>query len=81
VIAGTGSNVARIYKDNWPEGFTEFTLRKVAGTSDILISRYGRALDEALSGPGLTEAQIKANADRDQFGLRDSSVDFLPHAI
>lgn len=62
--------MAWVYKDSWPEGFTEFTVGRVAETAtstDILINRDDRRLDEALSGPDLTEAQISAHADRYQF--------------
>lgn len=66
----TGPNVAWVYRDTWPEGFTELTVGRVAETTtstDILINRNYKALDEALSGPGLTEAMVKTRADRYQF--------------
>jgi hypothetical protein len=66
----TGPNVAWVYRDTWPEGFTELTVGRVAESTtstDILINRNYKALDDALSGPGLTEAMVKTRADRYQF--------------
>jgi hypothetical protein len=66
----TGPNVAWVYKDQWPVGFTERTVGAVAETdtsTDIFINRNYKALDEALSAAGLTEGKVKARADRYQF--------------
>jgi hypothetical protein len=83
----TGPNVAWVYRDNWPDGFTEFTVGRVAETdtsTDILINRNYGPLDEALTGPGLTEAQVTTRADRYQFPvacalwLQQHQLDQLP---
>jgi hypothetical protein len=66
----TGPNVAWVYRDQWPDGFTERTVGAVAEadtSTDILINRNYKPLEEALSAASLTEAKVKARADRYQF--------------
>jgi hypothetical protein len=65
----TGPNVVWVTRDNWPEGFTEFTVGRVAETdasTDIMVNRDYQPLVDSLSG-GLTEAQVKSHRDRYQF--------------
>jgi hypothetical protein len=86
----TGPNVAWVYRDNWPDGFTELTVGRVAETdtsTDILINRNYGLLDEALSGPGLTKTQIETRAERYQFPvacalwLQQHQLNDLPEGI
>jgi hypothetical protein len=66
----TGPNVAWVYRSNWPDGFTDLTVGRVAETdtsTDIIINRNYGPLDEALSGPGLTKTQVETRAERYQF--------------
>lgn len=83
----TGPNVVWVYKDQWPDGFTEHTVGQVAETdtsTDILINRNYKPLDDALSVPGLTEGKVTSRADRYQFPvacalwLQKHQLDQLP---
>jgi hypothetical protein len=85
--ADTGPNVVWVYRDQWPDGFTERTVGQVAETessTDIMINRNYKPLDNALSVPGLTEAQVTSRADRYQFPvacalwLQKHELDRLP---
>ena len=86
----TGPNVVWVYKDQWPDGFTERTVGQVAETdtsTDIMINRNYKPLDDALSVPGLTEGQVTSRADRYQFPvacalwLQKHELDQLPDGI